>query len=97
VSIRGKPVTQGSVYPEPEFVPYRHPGAEPAGTVPPTPPRAARTNNFQRALKEAKFARFKALRDGGATKAEARAQMGLGRSTADTYDHEYRQQRGGGA
>jgi hypothetical protein len=94
VSIRGTPLTQGNPYPEPPFVPYRHPdgyepGAEPA-------PRTAAAVNSQKAARARRFARYTALRDGGLTKVQAAAEMGLGRSTAGTYAREYQQQREGG-
>ena len=100
MSIKGSPLTQGSPYPEPEFVPYRHPRGQEL-TVPETPPRTSAAVNSQKAAREARFARYTALRDGGAgkaglTKEEAAAEMRLGRSTSGAYDREWRQQREGG-
>jgi hypothetical protein len=94
VSIRGTPLTQGNPYPEPPFVPYRHPeGYDPAAEP---APRTAAAVNSQKAARARRFARYAALRDGGKTKAEAAAEMRLGRSTAGTYHREYEQQRGEG-
>ena len=92
MSIRAKPVTQGNIYPEPPFIPYRHPDGWPAVTE--RAPRTSAAVNSQKAARAARFARYKKLRDDGMTKAQAAAEMRLGRSTAGTYSRDYdRQQR----
>jgi hypothetical protein len=90
--VRGAKVAgSGNPYPEPEFVPYRHPGWHPGMAA--DPPRPPRTPNTTAAVerkqkdRDARFARWcELIEKEKMTVAEAVKVMKIGTSTGWAYE-----------